>query len=498
MVITSICHIIETNREQQQYDITVKVVGNVSKGYYNNMKQWGVLADNSGMIRFTSWVNFNGADIEPNVWYEIHNARYRYNNFTPNLILDSQTSATKLHSDEVIEELDPIEFDYNLPYQIVRVRGICLRINPHAYPNIKQKGWIGNAEQFEMPFTMFNSGGHTSLEVGKIYDIQYASVEYFHDKRELYVDCAQISEIPPQDYSIDSISPFFEIDHSVTNAQSKRIFPHIYSTAQSICGLSPEMIEEKVQLPLIAARMNYEQMMIIDYTNRTNQLAYMFGYFPYYIELIREVFSFIPKGDLDRIIRQGLKVNFYGCGPTPELLGFIRFISEKYPGINQIQATFIDGNSWHPWRSCVINNISKEYWNGKIVPTEVEDDLLNLPSSHLELIADADIHCIQNVCSDLMKRVATERVVNWLTSIYRTSKTNSLMAVIDIHYSSIRTLLFDPTVERIKNIHNDAKIFTSTSFRQANLDFVPSMIDLPTKRQSNGYRYMAIIKNRGD
>jgi hypothetical protein len=489
----------EENREQQQYDVVVKVVGTVSRGYASSMKQWGVIADASGVIRFTSWNTFSGPNIEVNTWYQMHNVRYRFNNATPNLLLDAHTSVVKLPSAENVEPLSPIEFDYHLPYKIVRVMGVCQDISTYVYPNVKQKGWIGNAENFKMPFTMFSSGGQTPLEEEKIYDIQYASVENFQHRRELYVDCANITEITSEEYPIDQINLFFEIDPPVINAQTKRIYPQIFSTAQSVYSFPPAIIQDRIRVPLTEARINYEQMAMMDYASPENQLAYMFGYFPFYIEPIRAVLNSIPQSQLDRIFTQGLKVNFYGCGPAPELLGFIRYVSEKYPAITHIQATFIDGNCWSPWRTCVINDICPEYWSGHVNPTDVVSDILELPTSNPALIADADIHCIQNVCSDLIKRVDYERVSCWLSSVYHLSKMNSLMAVIDVHYSPIRTRLFEPTIEKIRQYHDQATIFTVPSFCQTNLDFVPPpRISLPTNRRSNGYRYLVVIKNRGE
>jgi len=492
----TIRRILEEGKDNERFDVLAMVIGNVSSGYTPSIKLWGVVADSSAPIRFTVWPNFGDIDIQRNTWYKMHNVKYYHNNFTPNFILDTRSTITKLHSDEVIEELASIEFDDDLPYRIVRVRGICLRIDPHNFPNVKQKGWIGNIEQFQMPFTMFNSGGQTPLEEGKIYDIEYASVEYFHFRRELYVDCAEISEISPQEYPVNISDPFFGIDIAIGNSQSKQIFPHIFSTAESIYGLTSDEIQSRIQAPLIEAHANYQQMMIANYSNSDSQLAYMFGYFPYYIEPIREVLNSIGCQELNRFIKNGLKINFYGCGPAPELLGFVRYISEKYPAINQIEARFIDGNSWSPWRRCVIDNISHEYWQGNISFSEHEVNLINLSTLPQGLISDADIHCIQNVCSDLILREDNDEVINWLKSIYLASKANSLMIVMDIGYSYIRTLLFEPTIERIKRIHDDATIITTPSFHRANLDFIPSIISLPTNRQSNGYRYMVIIKNR--
>jgi len=492
MIQTSIHDILETCSENARYNVVVKTLGTLAKGYNRYIVQWGVIGDNTGLIRFTVWPNYNGPTIEAIKTYSIQGAKFRINNRTPNLIFDGGTTVTEITDEITIAPQDPIEFDFNLPDLIVRVRGICLAINESVPITVKQKGWIGNIEGFKMPFTIFCSSDHTLLEPGRIYDIFFASVEEFGARRELYLDCAEIVEISSDQYPVDILTPFIEIDIQMPNACSKKICPHFFSTAHEVSGLTLDDIQSQIRTPLLNARENYSMRTDVNYSDRTNQLAYVFGYFPYYIEPIRDTLNTLEKQHLDLVLRNNMKINFYGCGPAPELLGFVRYLTEEYPQITDIQASFFDMYKWDPWRHCVVNNISREYWDGNIrIVEEPEVDLLQLPP---ETIADADIHCIQNVCSDLARTLNPARVAYWLRSIYAASKPNSLIIVLDVQYSYIRTQIFEPARDMIRADDNTSIINCPTSYSRASLDFIPSGIDLPINRQFTGYRYMTIVK----
>ena len=427
MALASICDLLESGVENERYEVNVKIVGNIADGYFSTIKKWGVVADNSGMIRFTIWPNFAEIDLETNNCYNIQEAQFRYNNYTPNLVFDRLTQITQIPSLQEFQDPEPQEFDFSLPYRIVHVRGICLNLLSSVPSIVKQKGIMGNIEGFTLPFVMFHSGDQTPLEIGKVYDFRYASVEKFKNKRELYVDCAIISEIPEETYPVDISGNFTDIDSPIRNIRTKWIFEPIFEKAEDVLRLDPAAIEASIREPLLVSREMYATMCPIDYSDQINQLAYLFGYFPYYIEPIHLVLNSINDEDLAPIIRNGLNINFFGCGPCPELLGLVGFLSEKYPAINNIRATFIDGCSWEPWRMCVIEDIAPEYWDGTvIISEEINCNILGVQRSHSSVISDADIHIVQNVCSDLINRVDSARIVGWLGSLYSMSKPNSV------------------------------------------------------------------------
>jgi hypothetical protein len=495
MTLLSIHDILESGEARTRYDIVAKIVGKISKGYISSIAKWGVLTDNSAAIRFVVWPNCEELDIEENNCYFFENVEYRINNCTPNLKIDRNSNVNQLSSDIEIDELDPIEFDPSLPCHIVRVRGICLGINPSIPIIAKQKGWIGNREGFKIPFVLFHSGEQTPLDDGKIYDFQYASIEEFHNKRELYVDCSIVTEIQEDEYPIDPYMEFTDLDPDVVNISSKDIYPHFFRTAQTVLGLNRSQIEDRIQGPLIEMKELYAGMEIIDYSNPDNQLAYIFGYFPYYIEPINDVLKSIERDQYQNIFYNRFNVNFYGCGPCPELLGLLRFLSEEHLGIDQINVTFFDGESWDPWRNCVIENISNEYWDGSMNITEKNDcNLLELPRSDNSSVNSADIHIIQNVCSDLVKRFDSARVLHWLRSIYAASKENSMIFIIDIPYSYIYTTIFEPLSRSINSASNTDIIILPRSSMSSSLDYIPPRIHLPSKRQYSGFRHMEIIK----
>ena len=98
-----------------------------------------------------------------------------------------------------------------------------------------------------------------------------------------------------------------------------------------------------------------------EYNEREFQKAYLVRYFPFYIETIYRELGVLDPAQLFIETDKQFSVCLYGCGPSPEYLGILKFVNDYLPNINRLDVYFFEKNDWNWIRDGYTINQESEY-----------------------------------------------------------------------------------------------------------------------------------------
>ena len=114
----------------------------------------------------------------------------------------------------------------------------------------------------------------------------------------------------------------------------------------------------KSNLKVLRSAYRRKGRVIIDYKETKNQEAYLLAYFPHYTVPIFEVLEYIIKNHPSLNIPQNLCL--IGAGPAPEIMGFLKFINDKFKShehTNKINIELFDIVSEWGYARKILENI---------------------------------------------------------------------------------------------------------------------------------------------
>ena len=172
-----------------------------------------------------------------------------------------------------------------------------------------------------------------------------------------------------------------------------------------------------------------------NYPDSSFQAGYLIFYYPLYIDPIDYILSHVPDGELGWIDKPKLTISIYGGGPEPELLGFLKFVHDKYPNILTIFSTYYDVHNWQEFRKYCYIKMIREYWPEKSFKAnsiflDLSQDLNN--GRNFRTIHESDVHIMQNCATDLMNQLGEiSRYHEFISNFFKKLKSGAILIIID-------------------------------------------------------------------
>jgi replication factor A1 len=153
--------------------------------------QSGVLADDSGAIRFVVWTKSNAPKMESGSWYRIESAVVDEYKGVPSLKVHSGTSVKELGTtDPLIPVPVPVR---DLRPGIGSVRAKMIQEWDTTHDRMLQSGLLGD-ETGTIKFVIWKEPGKEKLATGSVYSIFYAQVDEFNGRLSLNLNTATVMQ----------------------------------------------------------------------------------------------------------------------------------------------------------------------------------------------------------------------------------------------------------------------------------------------------------------
>lgn len=152
------------------------------------------------------------------------------------------------------------------------------------------------------------------------------------------------------------------------------------------------------------------------------------------------------------LLKNNMKVCIYGGGPAPELYGFLAYLKEHFPEIDNIESHFFDKNNWEVWRGFCLQNHFEDYWGpskGMVYNQHICDLCEFHKQQEIEsypIIKEADLHIIQNCGLDIITSLRNvEKYRQVFYNLVQSIKKGSVIVIIDVpvYNVNIGGTLFD-------------------------------------------------------
>ncbi len=153
--------------------------------------QSGILADESGAIRFVAWAKANAPAMTEGSWYRIESGVVDEYKGVANLKIHSGTTIKEISEDRTLIPT-PIAIKDIHP-GIGGVRAKVVQEWDASHERMLQSGLLGD-ETGTIKFVIWKEPGRERLEVGGVYNIFYAQVDEFNGRLSLNLNGATILE----------------------------------------------------------------------------------------------------------------------------------------------------------------------------------------------------------------------------------------------------------------------------------------------------------------
>ena len=155
------------------------------------MSQTGIIADDSGAIRFVVWAKANAPTLELGSWYRLESATVDEYRGSPSM---------KIHSGTKIREVDEVCTLIPQPVPIAELKPGIATVRVKVVQNweprherMMQTGMVGD-ETGTVKFVTWKDESNTAVEEGKIYTVYYAGVDEYQGRLSLNFTGATILE----------------------------------------------------------------------------------------------------------------------------------------------------------------------------------------------------------------------------------------------------------------------------------------------------------------
>ena len=156
-----------------------------------SIAQSGIIADDSGAIRFVAWAKASAPTMAEGSWYRIESAVADEFKGIVNLKIHSGTTIKELGSEEsLIPSTAPIR---DLHTGIGSVRAKVIQEWDASHERMLQSGLLGD-ETGTIKFVIWKEPGKERLEVSSVYNIFYAQVDEFNGRLSLNLNTATIMQ----------------------------------------------------------------------------------------------------------------------------------------------------------------------------------------------------------------------------------------------------------------------------------------------------------------
>ena len=153
--------------------------------------QSGIIADESGGIRFVVWAKSNAPKVKEGTWYKIESAVVDEYKNIPNLKVHSGTTITEIdRTDPLIPSPAAVK---DLRPGIGSVRAKVIQEWEVTHDRMLQSGLFGD-ETGSVKFVIWKEPGKEKLVAGSVYSVFYAQVDEFNERLSLNITGATIMQ----------------------------------------------------------------------------------------------------------------------------------------------------------------------------------------------------------------------------------------------------------------------------------------------------------------
>lgn len=156
-----------------------------------SIAQSGIIADDSGGMRFVAWAKSNAPEMTRGLWYHIESAVVDEFKGITSLKIHSGTTVKESATDgALIPSTVPI---VNLHTGVGSVRAKVIQEWDASHERMLQSGLLGD-ETGTIKFVMWKEAGRDKLTVGSVYNIFYAMVDEFNGRLSLNLNTATLMQ----------------------------------------------------------------------------------------------------------------------------------------------------------------------------------------------------------------------------------------------------------------------------------------------------------------
>jgi replication factor A1 len=156
-----------------------------------SIAQSGIIADESGAIRFVAWAKSNAPRMTEGSWYRIESAVMDEYKGIPNLKTHSGTTVREITEDRsLIPTPVPIR---DLSPGIAGIRAKVIQEWDASHERMLQSGLFGD-ETGTVKFVIWKEPGREKLAAGAVYTVFYAQVDEFNGRLSLNLNTATVMQ----------------------------------------------------------------------------------------------------------------------------------------------------------------------------------------------------------------------------------------------------------------------------------------------------------------
>jgi hypothetical protein len=213
----------------------------------------------------------------------------------------------------------------------------------------------------------------------------------------------------------------------------------------------------KLKSNLKVLRSGYRKIPVkIDYKDKKNQEVYLIAYLPHYTVPIFEVLEYINEYHPSLNIPPNLCL--IGAGPAPEIMGFLKFINDKFKShehTDKINIELFDIVSEWGYARNILENIIRNIFP-KLKIYEFEDDISKNISNSSALLKRyrknryKRVVVIQNIINEIEQQ-SHEVFIENIIKCYENLVAGSFLILIDLTY----TVIFNVTYQLETRLKKD-------------------------------------------
>jgi len=166
--------------------------------------QKGIIADESGAIRFVIFAKGAPALLKAGEWYRLESAVVDEFRGLANLKIHSGTTVTPINEDRTLTPVFTSIAD--LSPGIASIKGKVIQNWEVRHDRMQQTGLIGD-ETGTVKFLVWKGGSDQQLATDQVYSIHYAAVEEYNGRLSVTIDPAACSPLEDGDIEVQSGAP---------------------------------------------------------------------------------------------------------------------------------------------------------------------------------------------------------------------------------------------------------------------------------------------------
>lgn len=194
-------------------------------------------------------------------------------------------------------------------------------------------------------------------------------------------------------------------------------------------------------------RQNYRSDNVtVDYSDPSVQAAYLLAYYPQYTEMTYEVLRNLDRNYLDRCFaeRRNLQACFFGAGPAPEIVSWVKYLNCNYSNAKYVVAYTYDiaATTWGKSREVTKHLVSQIFPQTQLA---LHGNNINLCQANAlfqlkYVIRECHLFFIQNCLNELAQ--SSQAFMNNMDFLFAEMPSNSILVLADLsNYRSVITLM---------------------------------------------------------